>query len=399
MAKDKSGFIIAAAFIGPGTITTASVAGADFGFHLVWALLFSVVATIVLQDMAVRLGVTTGEGLSANLKSLVTRNWLRWLFSALIVAAIGIGNAAYESGNLTGAAIGLNSFLDIGVGSWAVVLGGLAAVLLWSGHYQLIESVLVWLVFAMAAVFLLTLAVSQPNLGELLYQLTHPRLDDASITPILALIGTTIVPYNLFLHASLVARHHTPGNTAEAISECRRQSAQAISLGGFITVVVVATASMAFYKQAIELDASNMGQQLAPVLGDWAQWFFAAGLFAAGLTSAITAPLAGAYAVCGALNQPSDLRSAPFRLVWMSIIGVGVAIAAAGFKPIVAILFAQATNGLLLPIIAVFLLLVMNRNQQLGPFRNGPFSNLLGTLVVGFILLLASYKLWQLFST
>ena len=150
MAKDKSGYIIAAAFIGPGTVTTASLAGANFGFHLVWALLFSIFATIVLQDMAARLGVASGQGLASAMKNMAYKPWLKNLFIVLIVSAIGIGNAAYESGNLTGAAIGLDAFISIGIGPWASILGTIAIVLLWSGSYKWIETVLVYLVFIMA---------------------------------------------------------------------------------------------------------------------------------------------------------------------------------------------------------------------------------------------------------
>ena len=120
MAKDKSGYIIAAAFIGPGTVTTASLAGANFGFHLVWALLFSIFATIVLQDMAARLGLASGQGLASAMKNMAYKPWLKNLFIVLIVSAIGIGNAAYESGNLTGAAIGLDAFISIGIALWPV---------------------------------------------------------------------------------------------------------------------------------------------------------------------------------------------------------------------------------------------------------------------------------------
>ena len=120
MAKDKSGYIIAAAFIGPGTVTTASIAGANFGFHLVWALLFSVFATIVLQDMAARLGIGTGKGLSDCLTGLTDKAWLKYLAAGLIISAIGIGNAAYESGNLTGAAVGLDAIIPVGVASWSL---------------------------------------------------------------------------------------------------------------------------------------------------------------------------------------------------------------------------------------------------------------------------------------
>ena len=393
MAKDKSGYIIAAAFIGPGTITTASIAGANFGFHLVWALLFSIFATIILQDMAARLGVSSSKGLATAMKEMVSTPWLKYFFIALIISAIGIGNAAYESGNLTGAAIGLNAFWDIGTTSWALILGVTAAILLWTGSYQWIENVLVYLVFTMAAVFFITLFVAKPDLSAMFSQFIRPQLSTDSITTILALIGTTIVPYNLFLHASLVAKSTAGQNKTDAVRACTKQSAIAISIGGLITLVVMATAMMAFFAQALTIDASNIGEQLKPVLGNNAHWFFALGLFSAGLTSAITAPLAAAYAVCGALGLDDNMKSNAFRGVWLTIIICGVVVAALGFKPLSAILFAQATNGLLLPIIAIFLLVVMNKSSALGEFKNGLWSNIAGAVVVAVVTGLGLYKL------
>jgi NRAMP (natural resistance-associated macrophage protein)-like metal ion transporter len=398
MAKDKSGYIIAAAFIGPGTVTTASLAGANFGFHLVWALLFSIFATMVLQDMAARLGVASGQGLAQAMKSMVNTPWLKNLFIVLIVAAIGIGNAAYESGNLTGAAIGLNTFVNIGIGPWATLLGAIAIGLLYSGSYRRIETVLVSLVFVMAAVFLLTLVVAKPDIGAMFSQLLSPQLNTDTITTVLALIGTTIVPYNLFLHASLVAKSTQGQDKVAAVSACRKQSANAISVGGLITILVMATAMMAFFNQAASMDASNMGKQLQPVLGDKAQWFFALGLFAAGLTSAITAPLAAAYAVTGALGMSDDMKSSGFKGVWLAIIIIGISVAAFGFKPLPAILFAQATNALLLPIIAIFLLFVMNKSNALGQFKNTWKSNVAGVVVVGTVMALGLYKLLGVFG-
>jgi manganese transport protein len=397
MAKDKSGYIIAAAFIGPGTITTASLAGANFGFHLVWALLFSIFATIILQDMAARLGAATGSGLAQAMKEAVSLPWLRTAFMLLIVGAIGIGNAAYESGNLTGAAIGLDAFISVGVAEWAIILGILAVILLYTGSYQWIENVLVCLVFIMAAVFLITFIVAKPNLTDMFSQTLSPQLSVGAITTILALIGTTIVPYNLFLHASLVANAAKGRPTDIAVKDSRTQSVKAISLGGLITLIVMATAMMAFFNSAASMDASNMGEQLKPVLGESAQWFFALGLFAAGLTSAITAPLAAAYAVCGALGLSDDLKGRAFKTVWFTIIVSGVVVASMGYKPLPAILFAQATNGLLLPIIAVFLLVVMNKSNKLGVFKNSWISNVAGVFVVSVVVGLGLYKLVSTF--
>lgn len=388
--RTKSGYIVAAAFIGPGTVTTASIAGANYGFHLLWALLFSIVATIILQDMAVRLGYATKAGMSESLKSLVKQPLVRGTLVLLVIAAIGIGNAAYESGNLTGAAIGLNAIFAIGTDSWSLVLAGLAVVLLWSGKYKLIEGVLVALVGTMAIVFVVTFAVSKPNWPLMISQLFSPVMSGDSLTTILALIGTTIVPYNLFLHASLVAQ--SEAQSPQNANSYRRQSAIAIGIGGLITLFIMATAMQAFYGHTEQLKAGDLAQQLAPLLGDFAELFFALGMFSAGLTSAITAPLAAAYAVAGALNKPADITSPWFRGIWLSIIVVGVSVTLSGIKPLMAIVFAQAANGLLLPIIALLLLYMMNTHPGLGQMRNRLIANALGSSVVLLIIWLSVQK-------
>ncbi|MDC8832530.1 Nramp family divalent metal transporter [Alteromonas gilva] len=391
-ARSKSGFIIAAAFIGPGTVSTASMAGASYGFHLVWALLFSVIATIVLQDMAVRLGFATKVGMSEAIASSIRHPLARGLLALLVISAIGIGNAAYEAGNLTGAAIGLNSLYAMGTGSWSVVLGLLAIALLWHGRYHLIESVLVSLVGVMALVFVVTLAVSNPDWAAMASQIMHPVASPDSLTTILALIGTTIVPYNLFLHASLIARSES--QTPQPATAYRRQSTLAVGVGGLITLFIMATAMQAFYGQSEALHAGNLAKQLAPLLGSYAELFFAVGIFAAGLTSTITAPLAAAYAVCGALNKPADLTSGWFKAIWLSIIVIGVLVTLSGIKPLMAILFAQAANGLLLPVIALLLLYMMNTHRQLGRLKNNWPTNIVGIAVV----VLIAWLSWQKFS-
>jgi manganese transport protein len=107
MRRFGPGLLVMAAFIGPGTVTTASKAGAEYGFALLWALLFSVFATLVLQEMAARLGLVTGKGLSEALREHFHNPLFRALAIALVLLAIGFGNAAYESGNITGASLGL----------------------------------------------------------------------------------------------------------------------------------------------------------------------------------------------------------------------------------------------------------------------------------------------------
>ena len=391
------GILVTAAFIGPGTVATASVAGAQYGFALLWALLFSVLATMALQEMAARLGLVTRQGLSEALRTAFAGHWSGRLGIALVVAAIGFGNAAYEAGNITGAAIGLESILSIPVAAWALLVGLLAGGLLASGTYALIEKLLVILVLLMSLVFLATLIQVRPDAGAMLRGALLPSIPPGALLTVIALVGTTVVPYNLFLHASAV-QEKWPEGGPPPLRQARMDTGLSIGLGGLITLAVMSTSAAAFFGSGSEISAANMARQLEPLLGSSARYFFAAGLFAAGLSSAVTAPLAAAYAVCGVLGWSRDLRSARFRMVWVTVLLCGTLFAALGTSPLAAILFAQAANGFLLPICAIFLLVVVNRREQLGEYVNGPLANLAGAVVVLVTLGLGGLKILRVFG-
>jgi NRAMP (natural resistance-associated macrophage protein)-like metal ion transporter len=396
MKKMGPGLLVMAAFIGPGTVTTASSAGANFGFALLWALLFAVMATLVLQEMSARLGLVSGQGLAEALRTSFRNPLFSRLSIILVVAAIGFGNAAYESGNISGASLALQGVTDIPRGIWAVVVALIAGSLLASGRYEVVESALVALVAVMSVVFVVTMMLVKPDLGDLFSGLLRPSLPDGSALTIMALIGTTVVPYNLFLHASSVRQKWSENVPLEtALKESRQDTRFAVSLGGLITLAIVSTAAAAFFGTGVAFSASSLSIQLQPLLGDYAGWFFASGLFAAGLTSAVTSPLAAAYAVCGALGWPVDMTERRFKAIWIAVLTAGAVVAALGARPIAAIMFAQASNGFLLPLVAVFLLVVMNRRDLLGQYCNTWRSNLLGGLVIAIVLLLSGVKLAQ----
>ena len=382
MRKFGPGLLVTAAFIGPGSVATASAVGANFGFVLLWALLFSLIATIVLQEMAARLGLVSGEGLSQALRTTFKNPLLSRIAVLLVVSAIGIGNAAYEAGNISGAALGLQSLTSLPIWLCATLIGGLAALLLGGGGYRLLEPILILLVLMMSAVFVVTMLLIDIDYGAMFSGLLIPSIPAGSALTVIALIGTTVVPYNLFLHASLVQEKWRGVETRQAIAESRTDTIVSIGLGGLITLAVMSTSAVAFFQTEVAFSASSLATQLEPVLGSAANSFFAFGLLAAGLTSAITAPLAAAYAVSGALGWPASFADRRFRGVWMLVLLVGTLFAALGTKPIAAIIFAQAANGLLLPVTAIFLLIIMNRKGLLGEYRNSFVSNILGIAVV-----------------
>ena len=382
------GLLVTAAFIGPGTVTTASVAGASTGYALLWAIIFSIFATIVLQEMSARLGVVSREGLGEALRTTFDKPLIKWGAVLLVVAAITFGNAAFQTGNITGAALGLETLTGISPQIWAVVVGIVAAVLLASGAYRVIERALVALVIVMSVVFIVTaiIVIRPGDVGNILAGAFVPSIPPGALITVAALIGTTVVPYNLFLHASSVQEKWPESvPTREALIESRSDTTISIVLGGLITVAILATGAAAFFGTGTEIEsAGQMAEQLEPLLGPLAKYFFAIGILSAGVTSAVTAPLAAAYATSGALGWERNLRGLKFRVVWLIVLVVGTVLAALGTNPVAAIVFAQAANGILLPIIAVFLLFVMNRSDLLGEFRNGTLANILGGIIVLF---------------
>ena len=394
------GLLVAAAFIGPGTVTTASVAGAQFGFALVWAVGFSIFATLVLQEMAARLGIIARSGFGEALRTAIRTPFFRLLLLSLVVLGIGGGNAAFEMGNILGASVALAEVSGLPTSSWTLVVGGLAFVLLWSGTYAAIERVLVFLVLLMSGVFLLTALLVQPSLSDILTGFFSPTLPAGSFVTVMALIGTTVVPYNLFLHAGAVqAKWPATLFASQALRESRRDTFLSIGLGGVLTLALVATAAAAFFRQEIALEnATSIAKQLEPLVGSHAPLLFATGLFAAGLTSAITAPLAAAYATAGVLGWSVDRDTGKVRLVWSTVVLIGTGLAFLGQHPLVAILLAQAVNACLLPLLAGCLLFVMNQQNLLGSYTNGMLANMAGGAVVLIVTSLGVFQFFRVFG-
>lgn len=395
------GVLVSAAFIGPGTVTVCTLAGVEFGYDLLWALLLSVISCIVLQEMAARLGVVTQKGLSECIRDEIKTPALRVLALVLIFSAIVIGNGAYEAGNITGAVLGINAITgplvmelgDFTLNLWSVIIGGLAFALLAIGNYKVLERAFIALVALMSLAFIVTAFLTGPDWGEVLKGLFVPSSGSAGIITVMALIGTTVVPYNLFLHASLVGeKWKEPSQLPIARKELRI----AILAGGAVSMAIVISAA-APGLGSVE-SAADLAVGLQPLFGSWATWFVALGFLAAGITSSISAPLAAAYVVKGCLGWKKGLNSFKFKTVWAVILLVGVFFSTLQFHPIELIQFAQVTNGLLLPIAAIFLFWIVNRKSVLGDHKNNWKQNLLGVSVIAISIFLGAKSIYTVFQ-
>ena len=396
MKRFGPGMLVAAAFIGPGTVTTASIAGANFGFVLMWALLLSIIVTFVLQEMSSRLGIVSGLGLSEALRSSINNHFLKAFLMILIVSALGIGNAAFEVGNITGAAIGLSQIGNLSISSSVLIVGILALTLLGTRIFKMLEQILTVLVVIMSLLFLLAMITIEIDYSKLLRGLFIPTVTASSLLTIMALIGTTVVPYNLFLHADASKRKWKDQEVTQALNNSRVDTAISIGLGGLITLAIMSTSAVAFFGSSMEISSENLARQLEPILGSYSSYIFNFGLFVAGITSAVTAPLAASIAVTEALGWKNDPSSFRFKLVWIIILLIGVLFAFFGTKPLQAILFAQATNALLLPFLALFLFYVVNNSRLMGSHKNTFTINMIALIIIMAVVLLSSYKIFLL---
>jgi Mn2+/Fe2+ NRAMP family transporter len=395
------GPLVAAAFIGPGTVTVCTLAGVNFGYALLWAMVLSTAATIVLQEMAARLGIVSQKGLSEIIRAEIQHPVLRGFAIILILSAIVIGNAAYEAGNISGGALGMqtlfgNPIIELGslkLNIMSLTIGLFAFILLYIGNYKVLEKALVFLVILMSIAFLTTAIITKPNLTEIVKNIVMPKFPEGSIITIIALIGTTVVPYNLFLHASLAK---TKWKNKSDLGFAKKDTIIAVVLGGIVSMCIIISAS-SITTQEIS-NASDLAKGLEPLFGAYAKYFLAIGLFAAGITSAITAPLAAAYVASGCLGWSVNLKSTKFRAVWMFILGLGAVFSSVGFKSIEIIKFAQVANGLLLPIIAGFLLWVMNKATILGTYKNSKLQNILGVIILIITIFLGVKVILSVFS-
>lgn len=393
------GLLVTAAFIGPGTVTTASLAGARFGFDLLWALLFAVAATIVLQEMSARVGLVARLGLAEAIRSSVRLAWARKIAVALVLLAIVLGNTAYQTGNLMGAGLGISWLTGVPASFAALGLGAAIVVVLLrepSTTSNFLTRCLIGVVLLMSAAFLATAAIARPAPAAMAQGVFGFVMPEGSLLTVLALIGTTVVPYNLFLHATAVQhRWSNQESTERSLRSSRIDTIVAIALGGLVTMAIVSSAAASFSPNAqTPDDLSGMANQLEPLFGTTGSILFSLGLAAAGVTSAITAPLAAGYVVAGAFPKASPAAA---KTTSIAVVVIGSLLAFAfGQSPYAVIVIAQAANAILLPLVAVFLLLVMNRRDLLGKHANGLWLNLAGGFVVLVAIALSAKSFWSL---
>ncbi|AKD56683.1 Nramp family divalent metal transporter [Spirosoma radiotolerans] len=381
--------VISAAFIGPGSVTACAIAGSTYGLQLLWVLTFSTLGTVWLQEAAARITIATGNDLGQVIVQTYAGPRGRRIAWALFLA-IFLGCAAYQAGNILGAVSGLALLTGFPVPLLTIVVGLVCVVLLWVGSTQGLANMLGLVVFAMGGAFLYVAFGTPVTPASLASALVTPAVPSGSLLLINGLIGTTIVPYNLFFGSSIVP---TSGDSAtgesngQSLGEMKLGIWVAVILGGIISVVLL----LAGLLIPNDFSYAHMAQVMTSRIGPWAGSLFAFGLFAAGFASSLTAPLAASVTAHSLLGVPKN--SLTYRAIWLIVLTTGLVFGLLNVTPIPVIVAVQAINGILLPFVTVFLFLAVNNKSLLGDkYCNTLWQNIaMGSVV----LVTAVFGLWN----
>jgi NRAMP (natural resistance-associated macrophage protein)-like metal ion transporter len=370
-----------------GGITTYTVLGAETGLRLLWLFPVMVVILAIVQEMAARMGVVTGQGLSDLIRDRFGVRWTAFAMLVLLVANVAQTVANFAGIRAAGEVVGAPALLVVpvaAVGLWLLVL---------FASYRTVEKVFLFVILIFA-LYIVSAIRASPDWGEVGRALVSPSLDldPSDLLLMVALVGTTITPFMQFYLQSAVAE--------KGIDEEELTLERADAIGGAIwtnmiaVFVVVAVASTLFVAGIQVETAGQAAGALEPVAGPLASTLFAIGLFGASMLAATILPITTAFVICEAFGWESGVgkpfRDAPtFYGIYTFVLAVGALfVLLPGLDLVPLLLATQNLQGLLLPIVLVFMVLLVNDERLMGRYRNGRVANVLAWGAVGLVVLL-----------
>jgi len=370
-----------------GGITTYSVAGATLGYKLLWTIIPLTLALIVVQEMCARMGAVTGKGLADLIRERTGVKWTAFIMLTLLLA--DLGNTICE---FAGVAASMELF---GVTKYiAVPLGALGIwVLVIRKSYKFVEKV-----FLSACVLYLTYIVSgymaHPSWGEVARELVIPNFsfDSTYLAILVGVIGTTIAPWMQFYIQSAVVEK---GITVKDYGYCKWDVISGCFMTNIVALFIIVACAATIHVHGIKIEsAKEAALALGPLAGKWAQWLFALGLLNASLFSASILPLATSYYVCEAFGFEAGVnrswKEAPvFYWLFTLLIVIGAAVILIPNMPLILVMFwSQVVNGVLLPFVLIFMLILINNKDLMGAYVNNWTFNIISWVTVVIMIVL-----------
>lgn len=372
-----------------GGITTYSVAGALYGYGLIWTLVPSFIVLLVVQEMNARMGIVTGKGLSDLIRENAGVKITLFIFIGLLIS--NIGNTTTEFAGVAGSMeiFGVTKYISV------PLVGFLVWVLVVKGTYKIAERI--FLIFSVSLLtYVVSALMSRPDWGEIGAAVIRPRMEmnTASLAIVIALVGTTIAPWmQFYMQASVIEKGLEMKNYRITLVD--------IVVGCIATVVVaffimVACGATLHPDGVVINEAKDAAMALKPLAGKFASHLFAFGLFVASVFSATILPLATSFYICEAFGFEAGIdkkwdEAREFYILYTGILIISVLIILLPNAPLIAIsIWTQVLNGILLPVVLISMMLLINNRKIMGTYINKPYQNLIGWSAVGVLIILSA---------
>lgn len=351
------GFLVAVGFIDPGNIASGVVAGATYGYSLLWVVVVGTGLVYFLQRRAALVGLGGRACLS---EAIAERVGARSRFGlASLLALAGVATLVAE---LLGTAIGLNILTGLPVSIGAALTALVAYAVVWRGEYHHVEDIVVAFVALIGGCYLVELWLAEPVWAEAARGALVPTLDDGSLWVALSVLGAIVMPTNLYLHSSLVQERNW---TLEDIKKERTDTMLSMGAGGLINASIIIVAAAVFFQHGRVVETlEQAAETLAPLAGGAARTVFALGLIAAGFASTVTGMMASAYGVGGFLHRSQHHKDKPFRIIAAAVACVALVVVTIDSNALWLMVASQAALAILLPCTVAPLLLLSARVRR-----------------------------------
>ncbi|MBV7433176.1 Nramp family divalent metal transporter [Dermabacteraceae bacterium TAE3-ERU5] len=393
--------IITSAFIGPGTVITATKVGTEFSYALLWVLLLAVIALVVLMEMSSRVGIAGGKNVIDAAIDMFPSSiiWKRFVQTIIVAGTLAIC-FAFEAGNIVGASAGLADITSMPIWAAAVITAAIAAATVFMTSYTALSRIMQFFVSAMAILFVVTMVAVLPSIPGILGGMVIPSMPEGSVISALALVGTTLIGINLVLHSITSGEKWGQDKDVKtAVKDARFDILFNIIIGGMITMSIIVVAAKVLHGTGTQVNSPLVfTKSLEPVLGSWARIVGDLGLFAAGLSSAIAVPFSMRAILSKVFHTEGGIANPYLRGLGLVVVAFGTFLAISGAKPIQIIIFAQATSGFILPFIAALLIIAANNSKVMKEYVNKPWQNVVGGLAVLLSFILGFWGLYNVIS-
>ena len=370
-----------------GGITTYSVAGAVYGYNLIWTLIPSFILLIIIQEMNARMGIVTGKGLADLIRENAGVKVTFVIFLGLLIA--DIGNTTTEFAGVAGSmeVFGISKYISVpivGLVIWLLVV---------KGNYKIAERI--FLLFSVSLLmYVVSALVGKPHWGEIGHAVIHPQLEinAQSLAMIIGIIGTTIAPWmQFYMQSSVIEKGLKMKEYKYSLIDIIVGCVATVTVAFFIIVACAST----LHQKGIQInEAKDAALALKPFAGAIASQVFAFGLFIASVFSATILPLATAFYVCEAFGFEAGIdkkwdEAKEFYFLYTGILILAGAIILIPGAPLIFIsLWSQVLNGMLLPVVLVCMILLVNNKKIMGEYVNKPLNNLIGWSAVVILIVL-----------